>query len=105
MAHPDAVSPWAATVAKELPTLSPAQARVLGWWSYGMVYTQSCACHTIAVFLALVSGQGYHALRQRLREWCYEADQKRGLNRQALDVTVCFAPLLAWVLRLRGKST
>ncbi len=100
MAHHEEVSQWAATVAKELPELSPAQARVLGWWSYGIVYTQSCACHTIAVFLGLVSGQGYHALRQRLREWCYEADQKRGLNRQVLDVTVCFAPLLAWVLRL-----
>jgi len=31
-----------------------AQARVLALWSYGMVLTQSCACHTIAVFLGLV---------------------------------------------------
>ena len=65
-----------------------------------MVLTQSCACHTIAVFLGLLSGEGYHALRQRLREWCYDASDKRGLNRQAVDVTVCAAPLLAWVLRL-----
>lgn len=65
-----------------------------------MVLTQSCACHTIAVFLGMLSGEGYHALRQRLREWCYDASDKRGLNRQAVDVTVCFAPLLAWVLRL-----
>jgi len=100
MAHPEGVSQWTATVAKELPHLSPAQARVLALWSYGMVLTQSCACHTIAVFLGLLSGEGYHALRQRLREWCYDASDKRGLNRQAVDVTVCFAPLLAWVLRL-----
>ncbi len=39
MAHLEEVSQWAETVAKELPTLSPAQARVLGWWSYGIVYT------------------------------------------------------------------
>ena len=100
MAHPQEVSQWTATVAKELPQLSPAQARVLALWSYGMVLTQSCACHTIAVFLGLLSGEGYHALRQRLREWCYDASDKRGLNRQAVDVTVCFAPLLAWVRRL-----
>ncbi len=31
MAHPEDVAQWAATVAKELPHLSPAQARVLGW--------------------------------------------------------------------------
>lgn len=82
MAHREEVAQWAATVAKEMPLLSPAQARVLGWWSYGMVYTQSCACHTVALFLGLVSGQGYHAVRQRLGEWCYEAEQKRGLDRR-----------------------
>jgi len=104
MAHPDGLSQWTATVAKELAPLSPAQARVLALWSYGMVLTQSCACHTIAVFLGLCSGEGYHALRQRLREWCYDASDKRGLNRQAVDVTVCFAPLLAWVMRLWAGS-
>ena len=67
MTHPEEVSQWTATVAKELPHLSPAQARVLAWWSYGMVMTQSCACHTITLFLGLVFGKGYHALRQCLR--------------------------------------
>lgn len=100
MTHPEEVSQWTATVAKELPHLSPAQARVLAWWSYGMVMTQSCACHTITLFLGLVFGKGYHALRQCLREWCYDASDKRGLNRQAVEMTTCFAPLLAWVLRL-----
>jgi len=69
MAHPEEVSQWTATVAKEIPQLSPAQARVLALWSYGMVLTPSCACHTIALFLGLVSGEGYHALRQRVREY------------------------------------
>lgn len=99
MAHPEGLSQWTETVTRELPVLSPAQARVLALWSYGMVYTRSCACHTVAVFLGLALGKGYHALRQCLREWCYEADAKCGLNRQALDVTGCFAPLLGWVLR------
>lgn len=39
MAHLEEVAPWAATVATEMPTLSPAQARVRGWWSDGIVYT------------------------------------------------------------------
>jgi len=104
MAHPDGLSQWTATVAKELTPLSPAQARVLALWSYGMVLTQSCACHTIAVFLGLCAGEGYHALRQRLRAWCDDASDKRGLKRQAVDVTVCCAPLLAWVMRLWAGS-
>jgi hypothetical protein len=100
MAHPEGLSQWAAQVARELPQLSAAQARVLAWWSYGIVFTRSCACPTVAVFLGLVLGRGYHALRQCLREWCYAAADKRGTKRQALDVTTCFAPLLGWVLRL-----
>lgn len=99
MAHPEGVSQWTQTVTRELPVLSTAQARVLALWSYGMVQTRSCACPTVAVFLGLLLGKGYHALRQCLREWCYDAEDKCGLNRQAVVVTTCFAPLLGWVLR------
>jgi hypothetical protein len=87
-------------VARELPPLRAAQARVLALWSYGMVFTRSCTCHPVTVFLGLVLGKGYHALRQCLREWCYAAADKRGLNRRAVDVPACVAPLLGWVLRL-----
>lgn len=99
MAHVEGVSQWVGEVTRELPCLSPAQARVLAWWSYGMAYTRSCACHTVAVFLGLLLGRGYHATRQCLREWCYDAEDKRGLGRRAVEVTSCFAPLLGWVLR------
>ena len=91
-------------VTRELPCLSPAQARVLAWCSYGMAYTRSCACHTVALFLGLLLGRGYHAGyplagEQCLREWCYDAEDKCGLGRRAVEVTACFAPLLGWVLR------
>jgi hypothetical protein len=99
MAHPEGLSQWTETVTRELPVLSTAQARVLALWSYGMVHTRSCACPTIAAFLGLLLGKGYHALRQCLREWCYDAEDKCGLNRQAVTVPICFAPLLGWVLR------
>lgn len=99
MEHPAGLSQWTEEVTRELPCLSPAQARVLAWWSYGMVLTQRCACHTVAVFLGLVLGKGYHAMRQCLREWCYDAEDKCGLDRRQVEVTTCFAPLLGWVLR------
>ena len=31
---------------------------------------------------------------QRLREWCYGADEKKGEKRRELDVSTCFGPLL-----------
>jgi hypothetical protein len=37
-------------------------------------------------------------VRQQLREWCYEADAKRGRQRQAVVVASCTLPLVAWVL-------
>lgn len=37
-------------------------------------------------------------MRQQLREFCDEAEAKRGDQRQALYVEHCFAPRLVWVL-------
>jgi hypothetical protein len=37
-------------------------------------------------------------VRQQLREFCDEAEAKRGTQRQALAVDPCFVPLLCWVL-------
>jgi hypothetical protein len=37
-------------------------------------------------------------VRQQLREWCYEAQAKRGGPRQEVQVDTCFAPLGAWGL-------
>jgi hypothetical protein len=58
MAQPAGLSQWTETVTRELPALSPAQARVLARWSYGMVHTRSGACPTIAAFLGLLLGKG-----------------------------------------------
>src|SRR4029450_2141316 len=38
------------------------------------------------------------AVRQQLREFCYEATAKRGTARCALAVEPCFVPLLAWAV-------
>ena len=35
-------------------------------------------------------------LRQQLRDWCYDAKDKKGEQRQEVDVMLCFGPLLCW---------
>ena len=83
--------------AQRLPTLSAAQRRGLALWVYGTLLAGS-ACQN-AVLSALYGLAGWNSLRQRLREWLYDgADRARPCSTQ-LDVRVCFAPLLGWVLR------
>ncbi len=98
MSRHDGLSQWTTTVSTHLPLLSPAQAAVLALWSYGMVLARSCGITSVAAVLAPLLGAKENTLRQRLREWCYAAKDKRGPKRTALDVTTCFAPLLRWVL-------
>jgi hypothetical protein len=92
------LSQWTAEVVSHLPHLSKPQAVVLALWSFGMVMVKSCGLTTVAVFLALLLGQPVGTLRQRLREWYWDAADKQGARRQELAVTTCFAPLLRWVL-------
>ena len=100
VSHQGGVSQWIAEVSSRLGVLTPAQTRVLAYWSYGMVLTQSCGLTTVSTFLATLLGTTYDAQRQQLREWCYDAVDQRGKGRRAVDVSVCFAPLLGWVLAL-----
>jgi len=105
LTHADGLTEWATTVSAQLPHLSKPQATVLALWSFGMVMARSCGLTTVAAFLAALGGQKDDTLRQRLREWYKDAKDKKGRRpatqgnqRQALDVTTCFAPLLRWVL-------
>jgi Transposase DDE domain len=90
---------WTDEVADAFPNLSQPQAAGLGTWSFGMILARSCALSAVAVFLAKLLCQKINTVRQRLREFYQEADAKKGEDRQQLDVTTCFAPLLRWVLR------
>lgn len=96
--HPAGLSSWIEEVSTRLPQLSKPQATVLALYSYGMVVVQSCGISSIAYALALLLGKKEGTLRQCLREWTYDAVDKRGKKRQAVEVTACFAPLLRWVL-------
>jgi DDE family transposase len=90
--------PWRLTIMTHVPHLSQTQATGLALWSLGLVLARSCALTAVSAFLAEGLKQKENTVRQRLREWCYEAQAKRGKKRQEVCVETCFAPLLAWVL-------
>ncbi len=90
---------WTQIVAKELPQLSKPQATVLALWSFGMVLAQSCGATLVARRLAKRQRCSFAAMRQRLREFYWEASAKAGDQRQTLEVQACFGPLLAWIVR------
>ena len=79
-----AFDPWQRTIMTHLPHLSKAQARVLAWWSHGMILARSCALSAVSIFVAGVLKRKDNTVRQRLREWCYEARAKRGAKRQEI---------------------
>ncbi|HEY2950218.1 MAG TPA: hypothetical protein VGJ53_17775, partial [Micromonosporaceae bacterium] len=95
----DRVYAWRAEVAAHLPRLSGPQVTVLALWSFGMVLAGSCGQTAVSAVLAAGLGRAENTLRQRLREWCYDAADKRGAKRQEVAVEGCFAALLGWVLR------
>ena len=98
MSRPDALYTWVSTVAIHLPHLSQPQATVLAFWSFGMVLVGSCGQTTVASFLAQLLPKKENTVRQQLREWYADAADKRGKQRQALEVTTSFARLLQWIL-------
>ena len=83
----------------QFPSLSKPEAVVLALWSFGIAVTRSSGITTVAVFLGLLLGQKDTNLRQRLREWCYDASDKQAKQRQEVTITQCFEPLLRWVLQ------
>jgi len=98
MSQPEPVSQWIETVSSAFPKLSRPQAKVLAYWSYGMVLAKSCGIILVCAALAIQLGCKEASLVQRLREWCYGAKDKHGSKRRELDVSSCFAPLLGWIL-------
>ena len=80
-----------------LPHLSQPQLTGLVLWVYGAILAGS-ACQN-AVASALSTGGGnWNRFRQYIRQWLYDGNDRARPCRTQLDVTLCFAPLLRWVL-------
>jgi hypothetical protein len=98
MAHSSGLSQWQAVVSSRMNNLTPSQAATLAAYSYGMVMTGHCGQTIIGDYVAALRQESPANVRQRLREWCYDAVDKRGPQRQDVQTASCFAPLLRWVL-------
>src|SRR5881394_1339109 len=86
-------------VGQMLPNLSKAEAEALGLLSYGILLFNGCGLTRLSKGLAKLEQVPAGRLRQRLREFCYEAEAKRGKKRREVKVEACFADLLRAVLR------
>ena len=69
-----------------------------------MVISQSCGLTTVSSSLALLMGAKENSVRQRLREWYYAKEDKRGTGRCEVDVRQSFVPLLRWILSWWPKN-
>lgn len=93
-----ALEEWKQTVTEHMPQLSTSQATVLALWSFGMVISHSCGLTSVSSSLATLIGVKENSVRQRIREWYYAKDDKRGEGRCEIEVSSSFVPLLLWVL-------
>ena len=84
------------TIETHLPHLSQPQLAGLALWVCGAILAGS-ACQN-AVASALSPWLSWNNLRQHLREWLYDRSDRARPCKTQLDVTLCFAPLLRWVL-------
>jgi hypothetical protein len=94
MLYPQELSAWTEMVSTGMPHLTRRQAAVLAAYSFAVMLTQSSGISHVAYFLACLLKQRENTLRQRLREWLYNAEDKRVRQRRKVDVALSFAPLL-----------
>ena len=84
------------SIETHLPHLSQPQLAGLVLWVCGAILAGS-ACQN-AVASALSPAGSWNKFRQYLREWLYDGSDRARPCKTQLDVTLCFAPLLRWVL-------
>jgi hypothetical protein len=92
------ISEWTKTVRKNMPHLSKPMATLLALISFAMVIVRCCGQTTISVFIAKLVNKKEETVRQQVREFYYDAQDKKGENRLSIEVETCFIHLLRWVL-------
>lgn len=102
MACPPSLCQWNREVALHFPHLNKPLAAGLALWSLGIIVAQHCGLTAVAWALSALLDEPFNNLRERLRDLYREkeakAGAKRGLKRQQLDVSVCWAPWLRWIV-------
>ena len=79
-----------------LPHLTQPQLTGLAWWVCGTIMAGSACQNAVAAVLSFWGN--WNSRRQYLREWLYDGSDQARPCRTELDVSLCFAPLLKWVL-------
>jgi hypothetical protein len=100
MALPKPLRQFYRTIHTNLPHLTKPQAITLALWSFASIHTATCGLTTVATYAALLLRQSQNTFRQRLREFYKDAAHKAGAQRRELDITLCFAALMRWIVRL-----
>jgi hypothetical protein len=72
----------------------------LALWSFGIVLAQACGMSRVVAHLASEFTEKESNLRQRLREWNWDKEDKHGKKRADWQVKQSFGALLRWILSL-----
>ena len=86
------------TIQYHLPHLRESQSLGLTLWVYGTILMGSACQNTVATALSFMGS--FETMRQYLRQWLYDGQHKPRPTATRIDVELCFAPLLRWVLCL-----
>src|SRR5512134_2073504 len=78
-------------LADHLPHLRPAQRRGLALWVCGAILAHSACQSAVLAALLLPARGGYHALRQRLREWLYDGADRAAPCATEIAIEHCSA--------------
>jgi len=100
MPHKPPLDQWIDQVVTAFPKLTRPQAVVLALYSFGVILAQRCGLNSVAAILVPLLGLQFSTVRSRLQEFYQPAQAKSDSDhRRQLDVTTCFASLLAWILK------
>ncbi len=82
--------------------LRPSQQKGLALWVYGAILATSAT--QSGVVAALMFLGKLNTVRQYLREWLYDGEDKAAKCKTEVEIGSCFAPLMKWVMGLwQGK--
>ena len=84
------------TIQYYMPHLRGSQLKGLVLWVYGIIMAQSGCQNAVAAELSFIGN--FNSIRQYLREWLYNGQDRANPCGVQLDVRLCFVPLLRWIL-------
>jgi len=97
--HIQEFNKWNATIDEQLPKLSKPQATVLALWSFGIIIVRSCSISAVKLILAGLFDIKENTIRQRLKEFYLDSNDKKGQKRTQINVRECFVFILKWIIK------